>query len=281
MTFIWAIVTGFILAFIFKNGWFFLIGLFVGPMLYRVFNQIAPVKNNQQNPTLFLTIAFEVLGHLSKAKGQVTQTDIDIASQLMDRLQLDSEKRKLAQESFNLGKATNYPLQQRLNELYMQYRYRRNVLKTFCEQLIQAAISDGVLHKKEEQILYIVAQAFHIPRAQMVIYIQMMLASYQFQHGNHYQQNYSQYRQQDQYYQNSYQQQSSLGNINHAYQILGIDSTADNTAIKRAYRKLMNEHHPDKLISKGLPPEMLEAAKKRAQEIQAAYDLIKSHKGFK
>lgn len=281
MSFIWAIVTGFILSFIFKNGWLFLLGLFVGPMLYRAFNNIAPVRNNQQNPTLFLTVAFEVLGHLSKAKGQVTQTDINIASQLMDRLQLDSEKRKLAQDSFNLGKATNYPLQQRLNELYMQYRYRRNVLMTFCEQLIQAAISDGVLHEKEEQILYIVAQAFHIPRARMAVYIQMMMASYQFQHGNHYQQNNSQYRQQNQYYQNSYQQQSSQSNINHAYQILGIDSSADNTAIKRAYRKLMNEHHPDKLISKGLPPEMLEAAKKRAQEIQAAYDLIKAHKGFK
>ncbi|CQR23519.1 Dna-J like membrane chaperone protein [Yersinia enterocolitica] len=51
--------------------------------------------------------------------------------------------------------------------------------------------------------------------------------------------------------------------------------------IKRAYRKLMGEHHPDKLVAKGLPPEMMEMAKQKAQEIQAAYDLIKREKGFK
>lgn len=280
MSFIWAIVTGIALSFVLKSGWGFLLGLFIGPMLYRAFNNLAPMRANQPSPTLFLTVAFEVLGHLSKAKGQVTQDDINIASQFMDRLQLDSEKRKLAQDSFNRGKSANYPLQERLNELYTQYRYRKKVLNIFCEQLIQAAISDGTLHQKEEQILYIVAQSFHIPQAQMAMYIQMMMASYQFQRGQQYQQ-HNQNRQQGGYHQGTYHRQSAQSDIDNAYRILGIDPNADNTTIKRAYRKLMNEHHPDKLVSKGLPKEMLEAAKKRAQEIQAAYDLIKAHKGFK
>ena len=55
----------------------------------------------------------------------------------------------------------------------------------------------------------------------------------------------------------------------------------DATTIKRAYRKLMSEHHPDKLVAKGLPPEMMEMAKQKAQEIQKAYELIKEQKGFK
>lgn len=279
MSFIWAIVTGVVFFYIFKSGWFFLLGLFVGPMLYRAFNNLAPMKNSQPSPTLFLTVAFEVLGHLSKAKGQVTQDDINIASQFMDQLQLDSEKRKVAQHSFNRGKAADYPLQERLNELYSQYRYRKKVLNIFCEHLITAAISDGSLHAKEEQILYTVAQAFHIPRAKMAIYIQMILASSQFQRGQQYRQQ-GQYQQQD-YRQETYQRQSTQNDLNHAYSILGVDANADNATIKRAYRKQMNEHHPDKLVSKGLPKEMLEAAKERAQQIQAAYDLIKAHKGFK
>ncbi|MDF5331727.1 molecular chaperone DjlA, partial [Vibrio parahaemolyticus] len=45
--------------------------------------------------------------------------------------------------------------------------------------------------------------------------------------------------------------------------------------------KLMNEHHPDKLMAKGLPPEMMNVAKEKSQEIQNAYDLIKKVKGFK
>ncbi|WP_392563412.1 co-chaperone DjlA [Orbus wheelerorum] len=279
MSFIWAIVTAMIFSYLFKSGWLFLLGLFVGPMLYRAFNQVAPVRQNQPSPTLFLTIAFEVLGHLSKAKGQVTQYDINIAQHFMDDLQLDPEKRKLAQDSFNRGKSLDYPLQDRLNELYEQYRSRRKVLNIFCETLIKAAISDGSLHEKEEQILYIVAQAFRIPRLQMSTYIQMMMASYQFQQGQQYQNN-NQYRQQG-YHKGSYQNKSPQNDINNAYKVLGVESSADNATIKRAYRKLMNEHHPDKLVSKGLPKEMLEAAKKRAQEIQIAYDLIKAHKGFK
>ena len=43
----------------------------------------------------------------------------------------------------------------------------------------------------------------------------------------------------------------------------------------------MGEHHPDKLVAKGLPPEMMEMAKQKAQEIQKAYELIKEQKGFK
>lgn len=290
MSLIWAIVTGLVLSFVMKSGWGFFIGIFVGPWLYRLFNRLAPINNTQPNPILFLTVAFEVLGHLSKAKGTVTQNDIQLANDLMDSLNLDREKRKLAQDSFNRGKSANYPLRERLQLLYSQYRYRRNVLKVFCEQLIRAAISDGSLHEKEQQILFIVAEEFRIPRAQMAMYIQMMMASYQFQQGGGSQQyQYYQQHQQNQHYgnyqQGGYQQgnyrQSSQRNIDNAYSILGVKSTDDVAVIKRAYRKQMNEHHPDKLVSKGLPPEMLEAAKKRAQEIQAAYDLIKAQRGFK
>lgn len=282
MSLIWAFVTGFILMSISKSWVSFFIGFFIGPMLYRAFNRVAPIRNSQPDPALFLTVSFEVLGHLSKAKGQVTQDDINLASRFMDQLQLNNDKRKLAQDSFNRGKSNDYPLQKRLSELYVQYRYRKKVLIAFCEHLIQAALSDGHLHEKEELILYIVAQEFYISRAEMTMYIQMVMASYQFQQGRHYQRNEQQSQGQYQgYQQGSYQRYSTQSDLNNAYRILGVDSSADISTIKRAYRKLMNEHHPDKLVSKGLPKEMLEAAKKRAQEIQAAYDLIKSEKGFK
>ncbi|WP_392561501.1 co-chaperone DjlA [Orbus sturtevantii] len=274
MLFIWSVVTAILFGYIFKSGWFFLLGFFIGPMLYKAFDRVAPVRHSSPDPMLFLTVSFEVLGHLSKAKGQVTQYDINIASNFMDELQLDHAKRKLAQESFNRGKSLNYPLKERLSELYEQYRFRKNVLNIFCEFLIRAAINNGSLHEKEEQILYTVAQAFHIPRIQMAVYIQMMMASYHFQRGQ-------QHQQQQGYHQGTYQNKSSPNDINNAYRILGVAPSVDNATIKKAYRKLMNEHHPDKLVSKGLPKEMLEAAKKRAQEIQVAYDLIKTYKGFK
>lgn len=278
MSFIWAIATGIILSKIFSSYFMFIVGLFLGPTLYRAFNNIAPIKHTQLSPTLFLTVAFEVLGHLSKAKGQITQHDINLATDYMDQLQLDSEKRKLAQDSFNRGKSYNYPLRERLNELYIQYRYQKRVLVVFCEQLIQVAVNDGYLDDKEKYILNIVAEELHISKAQMALYIQMIMASYQFKHHQH---SYNNQSKGNGYYQGNYQSYTAKDDIDNAYRVLGVDSSADITIIKRAYRKLMNEYHPDKLVSKGLPKEMLEAAKKRAQEIQAAYDLIKADKGFK
>ena len=285
MSLIWSIIFGLILSSVLKSGWGFIIGLFIGPMLYQALGNKLTEKRTQSNPTLYLTIAFEVLGHLSKAKGVVTQDDINLARQFMDRLQLDTTSRQLAQQSFNRGKASDYPLRSRLRELFFQYRFRRNVLNIFCEQLIQAALVDGNLDEKESQILFIVADEFHIPRQQMVIYIQMMMGSFHFRQGYYDNQQNSQYQQNNQYNQSNhnggYQSNSRQTDLQNAYKILGIDSSTDIPEIKRAYRKLMNEHHPDKLVSKGLPKEMLEAAKKRAQETQAAYDLIKASRGFK
>ena len=259
MSLIWSIIFGLILSSVLKSGWGFIIGLFIGPMLYQALGNKLTEKRTQSNPTLYLTIAFEVLGHLSKAKGVVTQDDINLARQFMDRLQLDATSRQLAQQSFNRGKASDYPLRSRLRELYFQYRFRRNVLNIFCEQLIQAALVDGKLDEKESQILFIVADEFHIPRQRMVIYIQMMMGSFHFRHGYYDNQQNSQYQQNNQYNQSNhyggYQSNSRQTDLQNAYKILGIDSSADK--------------------------EMLEAAKKRAQEIQAAYDLIKASRGFK
>ncbi len=289
MSFMWSLITGFVLSLILKSGWGFFIGFFVGPMLYRALCNKLTEQQTKANPHLYLTVAFEVLGHLSKAKGVVTQDDINLARQFMDQLQLDTDSRKLAQDSFNQGKSSDYPLRARLKELYSQYRFRRNVLNIFCEQLIQLALVDGRMHEKEQQILFIVAEEFNIPRQQMAMYIQMMMGSYHFrqqgytnqqsnQQGYRYQQGYN--HDQGNYYGGS-QYRSSQDDLQNAYKLLGVDASAEVSVIKRAYRKLMNEHHPDKLVSKGLPKEMLEAAKKRAQEIQAAYDLIKSVRGFK
>ena len=281
MYLIWSIITGLILSSVLKSGLGFILGLFIGPMLYQAFGNKLTEKRTQSNPNLYLTVVFEVLGHLSKAKGVVTRDDINLARQVMDRLQLDATSRQLAQESFNRGKASDYPLRSRLSELYHQYRYRRNVLNIFCEQLIQAALVDGHLDDKESEILFIVADEFRIPRPQMAIYIQMMMGSFHFRQEYQYNQQNSQHQYQQNHNYNSSQSSTRQSDLANAYKILGINSSAEISEIKRAYRKLMNEHHPDKLVSKGLPKEMLEAAKKRAQEIQAAYDLIKSSRGFK
>ncbi|MCJ8299971.1 MAG: DnaJ domain-containing protein, partial [Pseudomonadales bacterium] len=71
-------------------------------------------------------------------------------------------------------------------------------------------------------------------------------------------------------------QQTSEESIEDAYQVLGVSATVDDPALKKAYRRLMSQHHPDKLVAKGLPEEMMQLAKEKTQEIQAAYDIVKT-----
>ncbi len=60
-----------------------------------------------------------------------------------------------------------------------------------------------------------------------------------------------------------------------------MSSEATDSEVKRAYRKQMNKHHPDKLAAKGLPPEMQKMAKEKAQEIQQAWELIKQSRNLR
>jgi len=71
------------------------------------------------------------------------------------------------------------------------------------------------------------------------------------------------------------------GRLEESYAKLGLKRSATDAEVKKAYRKLVSQYHPDKLISRGLPEEMMEIAKTRVREINRAYDEIKQARGFK
>jgi DnaJ-domain-containing protein 1 len=65
-----------------------------------------------------------------------------------------------------------------------------------------------------------------------------------------------------------------------AYRVLGLSRTASDADIKQHYRRLMNQHHPDKMLARGLPSSQLPAAQKKTQAIRAAYDRIRAHRAL-
>ena len=74
---------------------------------------------------------------------------------------------------------------------------------------------------------------------------------------------------------------STQMSLSDAYAILNVDKNSDDRAVKNAYRRLISQHHPDKLVAKGLPEEMMKLASQKTHEIKQAYDKIKQQRGMK
>jgi DnaJ like chaperone protein len=271
----WGKVIGVAVALMMGGGfWGVVLGLLVGHMFdkarSRSMNWFA---NQQQRQSLFFATTFEVMGHLTKSKGRVTEADIHVASLFMDRMNLHGESRTAAQQAFRVGKADNYPLREKMRQFRSVCFGRFDLIRMFLEIQIQAAFADGSLHPNERDVLYVIAEELGISHAQFDQFLRMMQGGAQFGGG---------YHQQSQGGQGGGWQQAQRGpTLEDACNVLGVKPSDDATTIKRAYRKQMSEHHPDKLVAKGLPPEMMEMAKQKAQEIQKAYELIKEQKGFK
>ncbi|MGO3013564.1 MAG: co-chaperone DjlA [Hafnia alvei] len=275
----WGKLIGLVLGLMSGTGfWGVVLGLLIGHMIdkSRQVRSSGYFSNQAQRQALFFSTTFQVMGHLTKSKGRVTEADIHVASALMERMQLHGAARTAAQQAFREGKQADFPLREKLRELRSICFGRVDLIRMFLEIQLQAAFADGSLHPNERAVLYVIAEELGFSRIQFDQFLSMMEGVRQF--GGGYQQQ-GQYQQQGGYG-GGYQRQSGP-TLADACKVLGVKPNDDATTIKRAYRKLMSEHHPDKLVAKGLPPEMMEMAKQKAQEIQAAYDLIKKEKGFK
>lgn len=274
-------ILGFMLGYKFGGGFFGgLLGLFIGHWADKRIYELGSVSSSVfgkglTRQSLFMQTTFAVLGHIAKAKGRVTEDDIHLARELMTRMRLDSRAQQLAQQAFTAGKESDFPLRQVLKEFRESCGQRKDLLRFFVEVQMQAALQDGTLDTNEQRILMTIAEGLGMSQMQFEQMLAMLAAAQRFRSG-YYQQ--GDYQQQGQY--GGYQS-SSAPSLNDAYKVLGVSENDDQNTVKRAYRKLMNEHHPDKLVSKGLPPEMMEVAKEKAQQIQAAYDLICKRKGWK
>ncbi|ATF09956.1 DnaJ-like protein DjlA [Candidatus Enterovibrio altilux] len=270
----WGKVLGACFGFLLGNIPGLLLGLFLGNKFDKakqniVFGGGVGSGNQQQRQQTYFHGAFAVMGHVAKSKGRVTQNEIRLASEIMDRMDLRGEARRLAQEAFREGQNRSFPLEDVLNDMRRHCGERFDLLQFFLELQIQATYADGVIHPSERQILYTVANVLGFSQEQLEQRLTMQDATFKF------------YQYSGQSGQQHWPPENASNRLHDAYKILGVTELAHGQAIKRAHRKLMNEYHPDKLVAKGLPPEMMEIAKQKAQEIQTAYDMIKKEKGFR
>jgi DnaJ like chaperone protein len=69
--------------------------------------------------------------------------------------------------------------------------------------------------------------------------------------------------------------------VSHAYGTLGVDKTATNAEVKKAYRRLINKHHPDKIAASNPAAAVVDEAERQTREIRSAYELLKTRRSIR
>ena len=210
----------------------------------------------------FFTATFFMMGHIAKVDGRVSQDEINIAQHVMRQMNLNEQQKKVAINLFQQGKQQQHQIQAILEQFRQECHRRRNLMQMFLEILVMTAYADGALHDSERQAL---GGRRAIQNFSKTVFQQILQRGQAQQH----------FQQNRRANQNSRSADRTRMTMADAYKLLGIASSATDEEVKKAYRRQMNQHHPDKLVSKGLPQEMMDIANQRTQDIKSAYELIK------
>lgn len=235
-----------------------MIGFFIGSAIDRNIAYGAGAINpltSQRRGQVFAETLFTLFGTLAKADGHISQAEIDQTEQMIKQHGLTPEGRETAIAMFKKGSAEGFDYQAQLVEFMQVCGHTHDLKQMLLVYLIVMAMADGRIDEAEESLLKDIADRLGFNAAQFRQLMESVISQAQFSGANG-------------------QRQASPSMLEEAYKALGVTKENTDQEIKKAYRKLMSQYHPDKLMGQGLPKDMIEVGTKKAQEIQVAYDLI-------
>ncbi|NLP32573.1 MAG: co-chaperone DjlA [Oligella ureolytica] len=234
--------------------------------------------------SFYVATLFLCLGRIAKAKGRVKEKDIDLANGVMDQLRLTEALRIEARKRFNQGKAADFSLPVLVAELKKQFIAFPNFQRMFFDICLGAAILDGRIIISEKEI---VRSLFPLTGARPELFESFIS---QFEQGSShraYEQNGgSSYRSREQSYgaggggQQHGWSRATKSKLAESLATLGVTEDIQQDELKRVYRKLINQYHPDKMAGQNLPEGLVKMAKEKTQEIISAYNYILEYKGW-
>ncbi|MGY6555232.1 MAG: co-chaperone DjlA [Wenzhouxiangella sp.] len=199
----------------------------------------------------FLEATFAVMGAVCKADGRVSQAEIAVAEAYFNKLALSPEQRQRARVAFARGKSEGFDLYGELGALRHLLHRQPVFLQLFLQIQLSAVAADGRVDATEHRLMIRIASALGL-NPEEVARIEAMLrgasASTEAPRAQ---------RQED------------------AYAVLGVSPSADDAAVRQAYRRLMSRYHPDKFAARGLCERTRAVAEERVLEVRKAYDTIK------
>jgi len=236
-----------------------IIGAFIGHLLDAEREQRSGGANTANVQQVFFRTTFQVMGHVAKADGHVSEQEIQAARAVMAQFRLSEADKLRAIDFFTQGKASNFPLQQTLAELARLCSNRLDLRLMFVQIQLQTTHLGGGLNDASRAVLRRVCDALNISQYQFAQMEAMLHMQNQGRSAS----------------------RSSASSLDEAYQVLGVAKSASDAEVTKAYRRLMNQNHPDKLVAKGLPESMMKAAEEKTRSIRAAYEAICEARGIK
>jgi DnaJ like chaperone protein len=220
----------------------------------------APAAGPLQIQEAFFRATFLTMGHLAKADGRVSEDEIRAARAMMSEFRLGEREVQFAIDLFTQGKSRDLPLESQLRELRQMCRQRPDLCRMFVQIQLQTALWGGGLSNAAREIMARICAVLGVSAyevVQMEALLRMQQAS----------------RRPD--------PRPAVDRVAQAYEVLGVTREASDAEVTKAYRRLMNQNHPDKLVAKGLPESMMKVAEEKTRQIRAAYELLRDARGMK
>ena len=214
------------------------------------------VDNRERSQAAFFAATFSVMGHVAKVDGIVTQEEIRFGENLMAQMRLNTAQRRAAIDLYRQGKSPDFRIDDVLDQFCYVCRRHDNLLRMFMDIQLQAAYADQEFHPAQRRVLLHVSDRLGFSRAEFERMADMVGAAHRYRRA-------------------PAQGQAGVS-LDDAYALLEIEQGASDAEVKNAYRRMLSRHHPDKLIAKGLPEEMIRLANEKTFAIRQAYEQIKS-----
>ena len=201
----------------------------------------------------FLETMFILMGHVAKADGRISELEITHARNFMQQIRLSETQKEQAIRWFYQGKNQQF----NLDELLLRLRpYSATPhIRLLVRALADIISVNGKAHPEQQRILVQICDYFGLPHPQF-----------------HQYQQYNQY-----HYQHAAPRKEH--NLAKAYLTLGITVDAKEGDIRKAYRRLLSKHHPDKVSARGGNANEIKIATEKTHQIRTAYEQIMQARG--
>lgn len=211
----------------------------------------------------FFRSTFEVMGHVAKADGRVSEREIDAARAIMREFRLNGAQVTAAIDCYSRGKRADFDLRGSMASLVTACTDRPDLLRIFLEIQLRAALLGTDLQGPSRPLLQRIAASVGVGGIEFA-HLEAVLRLRQGSARTR-----------------AVDAAADAARLAEAYEVLEVAAGAGDDEVVMAYRRQLSRHHPDKLKANGLPESMLEHAKQRTQQIIEAWELIRARRGLK